>query len=57
MQVKTAIAEVVRNSEISVDKSTLHNPEVRPREFMNIVDCKLNLNLKRIDGFETLKFE
>jgi hypothetical protein len=48
MQVKAAIAEVVRKFEISVDKSTPETLKISPLEFMNVMDSKLWLNFKAL---------
>jgi hypothetical protein len=48
MQVKAAIAEVVRNFEISVDESTPENMNVSAKEFMNVLDEKLWLKFEKI---------
>ncbi|CRK95085.1 CLUMA_CG008563, isoform A [Clunio marinus] len=48
IQVKAAIAEIVRNFEVTVDKSTPANPKIGPKEYLNVTDHKLMLNFKRI---------
>lgn len=50
MQVKAAIAEVVRKFEISVDQQTPENLIISAKEFMNVTDGKLMLNFKAIQG-------
>lgn len=50
VQVKAAIAAVVRNFELSVDKQTPERETLRisPTEFMNVYSHKLMLNFKSI---------
>jgi hypothetical protein len=49
MQVKAAIAEIVRNFEISVDKSMPESLKISATEFMNVMDSKLLLNFKEVE--------
>lgn len=46
VQVKSALVEVVRRFEISVDKQTPENLKISPTEFMNVMDHTLMLNFK-----------
>lgn len=48
VEVKTAIVEVIKNFEISVDDSVLKDPKIHPKEFLNILECKILLNFKKI---------
>lgn len=48
VKVKAAIIEIVKNFELSVDDQTLIEPKLHPKEFLNIKECKLMLNFKKI---------
>lgn len=50
MQVKAAIAEIVRNFEISVDSQTPDNQMVSPVEFLNVPVKKIYLKFKPIQN-------
>jgi cytochrome P450 len=49
VQVKAAMAEVVKRFEISVNNQTPENLKISPTEFMNVMTSKLWLNFKPID--------
>lgn len=48
MQVKAAIAEVVKNFEISVDVNMTENPVIGPVEYLDVPDHKLMLNFSQL---------
>lgn len=45
-EVKTAIAELLKNFEVSLDKKTSLGFKISPQEFMNIPDKPVFLNFK-----------
>lgn len=48
VKIKTAIVEVIKNFTISVDDQTVKEPKIHPKEFLNIKECNLMLNFKKI---------
>jgi cytochrome P450 len=47
-EVKTALVEILRNFEVSIDEKTASNLKICPKEFMNISDMPMYMNFKEI---------
>lgn len=48
VKVKTAIVEILRHFEVTVDEKVLKEPKISAKDFLNIKECKLLLNFKKI---------
>lgn len=48
IKVKTAIVEVLRKFEVTVNEEVLKEPKISAKDFLNIKECKLLLDFKKI---------